>query len=113
MSGGGERPASQHWDPERYARNAGFVAELGMPVVELLDPKPGERILDLGCGDGALTVRLKELGASVIGVDSSPEQIRGDTLTTASDTVSHPNGREATRTTGLKMAAPIHATAGV
>ncbi len=45
----------QTWDPEGYARNARFVSELGMPVVELLYPRPGERILDLGCGDGALT----------------------------------------------------------
>ncbi len=46
---------SQSWDPERYARHARFVAELGMPTVELLAPIAGERILDLGCGDGVLT----------------------------------------------------------
>ena len=67
--------SSQSWDPDRYARNARFVADLGMPVVELLDPKPGERILDLGCGDGALTAKLVEMGCSVVGVDSSEEQI--------------------------------------
>jgi trans-aconitate methyltransferase len=65
----------QTWDPNRYARNARFVADLGSGVVELLDPRPGERILDLGCGDGALTRKLVELGCQVVGVDSSPEQI--------------------------------------
>jgi trans-aconitate methyltransferase len=65
----------QHWDPNRYIRNASFVAELGMPVVELLDPKPGERILDLGCGDGALTAKLAALGCDVVGVDASADQI--------------------------------------
>jgi trans-aconitate methyltransferase len=65
----------QTWDPELYARNARFVAELGMPVVELLAPRPGERILDLGCGDGALTEKLARLGCRVVGVDSSPEQV--------------------------------------
>ena len=65
----------QSWDPERYARNARFVADLGMPVVELLEPQPGERILDLGCGDGALTAKLVDMGCSVVGVDSSAEQI--------------------------------------
>jgi trans-aconitate methyltransferase len=66
---------TQHWDPDRYARNARFVAELGQAVVELLAPRAGERILDLGCGDGALTRRLGEIGASVVGVDSSAEMV--------------------------------------
>ena len=66
---------AQHWDPGRYQRNAGFVAELGAPLLDLLKPRRGERILDLGCGDGALTVRLIELGADVVAVDASAEQI--------------------------------------
>ncbi len=65
----------QHWDPDRYARNAGFVAELGTPVLELLAPRPGEKILDLGCGDGVLTRQLVEAGADVTGIDSAPEQV--------------------------------------
>jgi SAM-dependent methyltransferase len=68
-------PAAQHWDPDRYERNARFVAELGAPVVELLAPRAGERILDLGCGDGFLTERLAALGCEVVGVDASPEQV--------------------------------------
>jgi trans-aconitate methyltransferase len=68
-------PAGQRWDPKTYAENARFVAELGQPVVELLAPKPGERILDLGCGDGALTEKLAALGCAVVGVDASPEQV--------------------------------------
>ena len=67
---------TQTWDPDRYRKNAGFVAELGMPVVDLLAPKPGERILDLGCGDGALTQKLVALGCNVKAVDASPDQIR-------------------------------------
>lgn len=66
---------SQQWDPEQYARNARFVADLGQPVVELLAPVPGERILDLGCGDGALTVKLRDLGCDVVAVDSSAAQV--------------------------------------
>lgn len=65
----------QRWDPERYARTARFVAEYGAPVLERLNPQPGERILDIGCGDGALTIEIERAGASVVGVDSSAEQI--------------------------------------
>ncbi len=71
----GAAEGTQTWDPERYARNARFVADLGMPVVELLAPLPGERILDLGCGDGVLTRKLVELGCEVVGVDASPQQV--------------------------------------
>jgi trans-aconitate methyltransferase len=65
----------QTWDPDRYSRNARFVSDLGMPVVELLAPAAGERILDLGCGDGVLSAHLVELGCTVVGIDGSPEQV--------------------------------------
>jgi uncharacterized protein (TIGR00369 family) len=68
-------PAVQTWDPERYARHARYVADLAAPAVDLLAVRPGERILDLGCGDGALTERLAALGADVVGVDASTEQV--------------------------------------
>ncbi len=71
------RPAGvseQRWDPERYRRNASFVPELGRDLLEWLAPMPGERILDLGCGDGTLTVLLAQVCA-VVGVDRSAEQV--------------------------------------
>jgi len=67
----------QTWSPERYERHARFVSDLGTPVVDLLAPRAGERILDLGCGDGALTEKLVALGCDVIGLDASPEQVAG------------------------------------
>jgi SAM-dependent methyltransferase len=67
--------SSQHWNAAAYAANAHFVPALGQPVLDLLQPRPGERILDLGCGDGALTEKLVALGAQVVGIDSSPDMI--------------------------------------
>lgn len=65
----------QEWNANGYAQNANFVAKLGSDVVKLLAPQPGERILDLGCGDGVLTERLVQLGADVLGVDASEDMV--------------------------------------
>src|SRR6476620_3424307 len=65
----------QKWDAHGYAENARFVADLGMPVVDLLAPRPGDRILDLGCGDGALTEKLAAAGCNVLGADASAELV--------------------------------------
>lgn len=65
----------QEWNSTRYAENARFVSDLGQPVLDRLNPQSGERILDLGCGDGALTEKLVAAGAKVVGVDSSPDMI--------------------------------------
>jgi trans-aconitate methyltransferase len=67
--------STQTWDASRYAINAAFVPALGQPVLDLLQPLPGERILDLGCGDGTLTEKLVATGADVVGVDSSKEMV--------------------------------------
>jgi trans-aconitate methyltransferase len=65
----------QAWDAAAYAATGRFVADLAGGVVDLLAPRPGEAILDLGCGDGALTERIAATGATVTGVDSSPSML--------------------------------------
>ena len=52
-----------------------FVAKLGAPLIDLLAPEADWRVLDLGCGDGALTIKLRDMGLEVHGVDASAEQI--------------------------------------
>jgi SAM-dependent methyltransferase len=66
---------TQTWDPHAYGREGAFVHKLAGGVVDWLDAQPGERILDLGCGDGQLTARLAATGAIMTGVDASPEMV--------------------------------------
>ncbi len=68
MSGSGPA-AGQEWSPEDYACHAGFVPALGAEVLALLAPRPGLRVLDLGCGDGALTARIAAAGAEAVGLE--------------------------------------------
>jgi len=67
------------WSADRYEKNARFVSDLGQGVLDWLAPQAGERILDLGCGDGVLTEKLVAAGANVFGVDSSQDMIDGAT----------------------------------
>ena len=93
---------AQTWNAADYAATARFVADLGQPVLDLLAPRPGERILDVGCGDGALTEKLVEAGATVVGADPAPDFVaarnrggwtRRRCRSTASSTRSSPTRR--------------------
>jgi SAM-dependent methyltransferase len=64
---------AQIWDPQAYGQNGAFVHGLAGGVLEWLEAQTGERILDLGCGDGQLTARVALSGANVVGLDASPQ----------------------------------------
>src|SRR5258707_4935797 len=69
------RKTGHAWKTDAFSANVRFVATLASYVVTLLTPQPGEQILDLGCGDGALTEQLAATGAIVTGVDASPTML--------------------------------------
>src|SRR5690349_17535972 len=73
--GGMSNLTEQTWNPQHYDQAGAFVPRLGADLLELLGPRPGERVLDLGCGTGDLTAQLAARGATVLGVDASPEMV--------------------------------------
>ena len=67
----------QVWDAALYEENARFISELGLEILPLIEATHGQRILDLGCGDGYVTERIAQFGADVLGVDLSDSMLRG------------------------------------
>lgn len=63
------------WDPALYDQRHNFVTRGGQPLLDLLDAKPGERMLDLGCGTGHHVRQLADRGVVAIGLDSAPDMI--------------------------------------
>ena len=63
------------WDAEQYEGKHSYVWRLGAGVLELLAPRPRERILDVGCGTGQLTAEIAKQGAQVVGLDNSANMI--------------------------------------
>jgi trans-aconitate methyltransferase len=74
-SGHGADGFAARWDSTLYDESFGIITELGAGVVELLAPRPGERIVDLGCGTGGLTAEIAAAGAEVVGIDSSEAMV--------------------------------------
>ncbi|GAA3028376.1 class I SAM-dependent methyltransferase [Streptosporangium longisporum] len=70
-----DTPGLMRWNARTHDNGFGYVSAHGAPLVDLLDPQPGERIVDLGCGTGTLTAEITSRGAYVLGVDGSPAMI--------------------------------------
>lgn len=63
------------WNPDKYKEGASFVSNLAIPLIDILDSKKDEIVLDLGCGDGTLAKEIEEKGSKVIGIDLSENMI--------------------------------------
>ena len=66
---------TNRWNANNYSQNADFVYKLAMPVVDLLQAKKNEKILDLGCGEGSLSLEIQKYDSQVIGVDTSEDMV--------------------------------------
>ncbi|CAO3630629.1 unnamed protein product [Mucor hiemalis] len=66
-----------NWSATKYAQHASFVPKLGNVILDMLNPKETEYILDFGCGDGVLTKKLAQGCRSVVGIDASRKMITG------------------------------------
>jgi trans-aconitate methyltransferase len=64
-----------NWAVATYDSAFGYVSAHGAPLVDLLDPQPDEKIIDLGCGAGALAAEISARGADVLGIDGTPDMI--------------------------------------
>jgi 2-isopropylmalate synthase len=67
---------NQKWSPEAYHHAGSFVPDLAGDLINDLNPKPNEKILDLGCGNGVLTKKILRSTKNVIGIDSSDAMVQ-------------------------------------
>lgn len=75
MTQGDDATQGSGWNAHAYDRSFGFVSQHGKSALELLNPQPGERILDLGCGTGELTSQIADAGADVEGIDADENMV--------------------------------------
>ena len=71
------QPSSKVWDAPEYQQSHSYIWQYGADLLGLLDPRPGERILDLGCGTGHLAAEIAKSGAGVVGVVNCVVGVRG------------------------------------
>ena len=77
MTSSGEMsPTAKAWDAPNNQQSHSYIWQYGASLVEMLNPQPGERVLDLGCGTGHLAAEIARAGCEVVGIDNSPDMVR-------------------------------------
>lgn len=66
---------AKSWNAAKYDQSFPFVADAGRSLIDVLQPQPGEHVLDLGCGTGTLTAQIAATGARAIGIDRDAAMI--------------------------------------
>lgn len=66
---------NQLWNTGTYDKDMAFVSRFGESLIELLQPRSGETIIDWGCGTGDLAAVIADSGATVIGIDASADML--------------------------------------
>jgi trans-aconitate methyltransferase len=84
------------WDADRYQRQFGFVSGLAGDLIDLLDPRPGEVVLDLGCGTGELAASIAATGARVLALDNDPAMVAAARRRLGDDRVQLADGHDFT-----------------
>ncbi len=64
------------WDAKKYTKDFSFVHQYGNDLIELIDKRGATTVLDLGCGNGALTKKLAEEGMVALGMDASADLLQ-------------------------------------
>lgn len=61
----------------RSSQSRAIERSMEQLVLSLIEPEPGERVLDIGCGTGNHLLMFNKLGLNVSGVDASPHMVQG------------------------------------
>ncbi len=64
-----------NWDSNNYTDNFQFVHKYGEELIDFITVEKGSFVVDLGCGNGAITKKLSEKGFKTLGIDASESML--------------------------------------
>jgi ubiquinone/menaquinone biosynthesis C-methylase UbiE len=79
------------WEKGDFTRIAETMRESGEKLVDKLEITKGQKVLDLGCGDGTTAIPEARLGAEVVGIDIAANLVRAGNVWAKAEGLSHCN----------------------